>query len=187
MNNQTLLIHEKFILFDILTELREEFGFSIIKFNEKDLKKLENLNNLNNLFITQKKIKNVNNQIVLDTLPVNILKLSEKINLNFLKLKFKNQSNIKIGKYLLDLNTREMKNQNLKLKLTEMEINCIVYLSNKKKPVKVNELRLRVWKYQSDLETHTVETHIYRLRKKILKKFNDNQFIISTSSGYQVN
>ena len=80
MNNQTLLIHEKFILFDILTELREEFGFSIIKFNEKDLKKLENLNNLNNLFITQKKIKNVNNQIVLDTLPVNILKLSEKIN-----------------------------------------------------------------------------------------------------------
>lgn len=187
MNNQTLLIHEKFILFDILNELKEEFEYSIIKFNENDLKKIEKINNPNNLFIAEKKIKNVSNQIVLDILPINILKLSEKINLNFLKLKFKNQSNIKIGKYLLDLNTREMKNQNLKLKLTEMEINCIVYLSNKKKPVKVNELRLRVWKYQSDLETHTVETHIYRLRKKILKKFTDNQFIISTSSGYQVN
>ena len=56
-----------------------------------------------------------------------------------------------------------------------------------KKPVNIQELQQKVWGYQSDLETHTVETHIYRLRKKILKKFNDTQFIKSTSSGYQIN
>ena len=187
MNNQSLLIHEKFILYDILSELNEQFEFSIVKFSDDDLKKIEKIKNSNFLFITQKKIKNINNQIILDRLPLNISKLAEKINLSFLKLKFKNQSNIKIGKYLFDLNIREMKDQNQKLKLTEMEINSIVYLSGQKKPVKVNELRLNVWRYQSELETHTVETHIYRLRKKILKKFNDNQFIISTSSGYKVN
>jgi len=77
--------------------------------------------------------------------------------------------------------------QNQKLKLTEKEIDSISYLFSKKKPVKIQELQLKVWGYQSDLETHTVETHIYRLRKKILKKFNDTQFIKSTPSGYQIN
>ena len=187
MNNQSLLINEKSILYDILIEIKEQFEFSIVKFSDDDVKKIDKINNLNYLFITEKKIKNVNNQIILDTLPVNISKLSEKINLNFLKLKFKNQSNIKIGKYFFDLNSREMISQNQKLKLTEMEINSITYLSNLKKPVKVDELRLKVWGYQSELETHTVETHIYRLRKKILNKFYDNKFIVSTSSGYQIN
>ena len=76
---------------------------------------------------------------------------------------------------------------NQKLKLTEKEINSIIYLFHVKKSVKVQELQLKVWGYQSALETHTVETHIYRLRKKILKKFNDTQFIKSTTSGYQIN
>jgi len=187
MKNPTLLIHEKFILYEILNEIKEQFEFSIISFNDDDLKERNKINNSNYLFINKKKIKNINNQIILDNLPINILKLSEKINLNFLKLKFKTQSNIKVGKYLFNLNAREMVSLNLKLKLTEMEINSIIYLSELKKPVKIEELRLNVWGYQAGLETHTVETHIYRLRKKILKKFNDNQFIISTPSGYKVN
>jgi len=187
MMNPTLLIHEKFILYEILNEIKEQFEFSIISFNDDDLKEINKINNPNYLFINKKKIKNINNQIILDNLPINILKLSEKINLNFLKLKFKTQSNIKVGKYLFNLNAREMVSLNLKLKLTEMEINSIIYLSELKKPVKIEELRLNVWGYQAGLETHTVETHIYRLRKKILKKFNDNQFIISTPSGYKVN
>jgi len=80
-----------------------------------------------------------------------------------------------------------MSYQNQKLKLTEKEIDSITYLFSMKKPVDVRELQQKVWGYQSDLETHTVETHIYRLRKKILKKFNDTQFIKSTASGYQIN
>jgi len=75
---------------------------------------------------------------------------------------------------------------NTKLKLTEKETNTITYLSKVKKPVSVNELEENVWSYQSDIETHTVETHIYRLRKKILSTFNDNNFIISKKNGYQI-
>ena len=73
-----------------------------------------------------------------------------------------------------------------KLKLTEKEINTITYLSKLDKPVSIDELQEKVWSYQSDIETHTVETHIYRLRKKILNTFNDKDFIISEKNGYQI-
>ena len=79
-----------------------------------------------------------------------------------------------------------MLKNNIKLKLTEKEINTITYLSKSIKPVSINELQEKVWSYQSDIETHTVETHIYRLRKKILNTFNDNEFIISKKNGYQI-
>ena len=74
----------------------------------------------------------------------------------------------------------------LKLKLTEKEINTITYISKSKKPVRIDELQDKVWSYQFDIETHTVETHIYRLRKKILNAFNDNEFIVSKKNGYQI-
>ena len=73
-----------------------------------------------------------------------------------------------------------------KLKLTEKEINTITYLSKSDKPVSIDELQEKVWSYQSNIETHTVETHIYRLRKKILNTFNDKDFIISEKDGYQI-
>ena len=79
-----------------------------------------------------------------------------------------------------------MLSKNIKLKLTEKEINTITYLSKSDKPVSVDELQEKVWSYQSDMETHTVETHIYRLRKKILTTFNDNNFITSEKNGYQI-
>ena len=75
---------------------------------------------------------------------------------------------------------------NLKLKLTEKEVNTILYLSKKNNPVKINELEKNVWQYQSNIETHTVETHIYRLRKKISQKFKDDNFIVSKKNGYQI-
>jgi DNA-binding response OmpR family regulator len=75
---------------------------------------------------------------------------------------------------------------NIKLKLTEKEINTIIFLSKSNKPISVDELQKKVWSYQSEIETHTVETHIYRLRKKILNTFNDNEFIISKKNGYQI-
>ena len=79
-----------------------------------------------------------------------------------------------------------MSTNSTKLKLTEKEINTITYLSKSINPVKIDELQEKVWSYQSNIETHTVETHIYRLRKKILNTFNDNEFIISKKNGYQI-
>jgi DNA-binding response OmpR family regulator len=93
---------------------------------------------------------------------------------------------VKIKNYIIDLNSREIIINNLKLKLTEKEINTINYLSKSDKPVSINELQKKVWSYQSDIETHTVETHIYRLRKKILNTFSDDKFIVSKKNGYQI-
>jgi DNA-binding response OmpR family regulator len=112
--------------------------------------------------------------------------LIEKINIEFLKQQFNNQSELQINKYTIDLNSRELLLKSSKLKLTEKEINTIIYISKSNKPVSIDELQEKVWSYQSDIETHTVETHIYRLRKKILKTFNDNEFIISKKDGYHI-
>ena len=128
------------------------------------MKKLKILNNY--LIISNKKYSNIEYQFVLDNTPINIFKLVEKINIEFLKLQFNSQSEVKINNYIIDLNSREMAINNNKLRLTEKEINTIIYLSKSNKPVSIDELQEKVWSYQSDIETHTVETHIYRLRKK---------------------
>ena len=91
---------------------------------------------------------------------------------------------IKVNDYVIDLNSREMLIKDNKLKLTEKEVNSITYLSKSNKPVSIEELQEKVWSYQSDIETHTVETHIYRLRKKIMDKFRDEKFILNNKDGY---
>ena len=87
-------------------------------------------------------------------------------------------------KYILDLNSREISKDSKKLKLTEKEIDTILFLHNKKTPQTIKVLLTDVWGYMSNIETHTVETHIYRLRKKILDIFNDDNFILSHDDGY---
>ena len=187
MNSQNLIIYKFNTLYLILEELDLDLNFEIFQVDSESALK-EKVNKLNcYLIITNKKYSGLHNQFVFNNLPVNILKLVEKINIEFLKIQFNNQSKVKIGNYMIDLNSREMILKNSKLKLTEKEINTIIYLSNINKPVSIKELENKVWSYQSGIETHTVETHIYRLRKKILKTFNDNNFIISKKNGYQIN
>ena len=127
--------------------------------------------------------KNINDYNYIN-IPFNIDDFAEKINVLLLKKKFNSQSFIKISNYTLDLNSRIISNESNNLKLTEKEINVIVFLSKNKKPQKVNVLQNEVWGYSSELETHTVETHIYRLRKKISDKFKDDNFIVSKNNGY---
>ena len=183
---QNLIIYKFTSLFQILEELDLDLNFNIIfEDSEKSLNdKVKNLNNY--LIISDKKYLDINNQFVLDTKPIKILQLVEKMNIEFLKIQFNSQSEVKINNYIIDLNSREMKKNITKLKLTEKEINTISYLSKSNKPVSIDELQEKVWSYQSDIETHTVETHIYRLRKKILNTFNDNEFIVSKKNGYQI-
>ena len=76
--------------------------------------------------------------------------------------------------------------KDIKLSLTEKEIDIIIYLSKVNKAVKIDKLQKKIWNYQNEIETHTVETHIYRLRKKISDIFNDNKFIVSEKNGYQI-
>ena len=135
----------------------------------------------------QKNIEeNQNDQIILNNLPSKLDKIIEKINLAILKKNFASKSNIKIGEYFLDFNSREIFLQKKKLKLTEQEIKIIIYLEKINEPVKVNKLQKDIWGYSEDLETHTVETHIHRLRKKFENFFNDKKIILSTKQGYQL-
>ena len=180
-----LIIYNHSKLYQIFEEISSELNFEIIEISSEKLlnDKIKNLDNF--LVLTNVKL-NVQNEITIDNFPIKIFKLLEKININFLKSKFSNQSKILINQYYFDLNSREMIKNNNKLKLTEKEINTIVYLSKAPNPVSVEKLEELVWNYQSDIETHTVETHIYRLRKKILKFFNDYKFIISERNGYKI-
>ncbi len=186
MISYNLIIYKFNELYHILDELGLDLNFNIlIADNENILNdKVKNLKNY--LIITNREYPNIGHKFVLNNTPINIFKLVEKINIEFLKIQFNSQSEVKVNNYIIDLNSREMLAKNIKLKLTEKEINTIIFLSKSNKPVSVDELQDKVWSYQSDIETHTVETHIYRLRKKILKTFNDNEFIISKKNGYQI-
>ena len=186
MSSQNIIIYKFAGLYQILEEIGADLSFNIAFEDREDFlnKRVKNLNNY--LIISNKKYSDIQNQFVLDNLPINVFKLIEKINIEFLKIQFNIQSEVKVKNYTIDLNSREMIMNNKNLKLTEKEINTITYLSNSNKPVSINELEKKVWSYQSDIETHTVETHIYRLRKKILNTFDDNNFIISEKNGYQI-
>ena len=186
MSIQNLIIYKFTSLYHILEEIGLDLNFNIIFVDSENSlnKQVRNLNNY--LVISNKNDLDITNQFVLDKTPINIFKLIEKINIEFLKIQFNSQSEMKVNNYIIDLNSREMLINNKKLKLTEKEINTITYLSKSNKPVSIDELQEKVWSYQSDMETHTVETHIYRLRKKILNTFNDNEFIISKKNGYQI-
>mgnify|MGYP000244435199 FL=1 len=186
MNNQNLIVYQLNHLFKIFKELEEDLNFSVIEIlDEKSL--INEIKNLNNyLIITKKEISKLNNQFILSQLPIKIFKMIERLNVEFLKLQFIEQSRVIINEYTIDVNAREMLSKNARLKLTEKEVNTIIYLSKMNKSISVNELQTKVWDYHSDMETHTVETHIYRLRKKISKKFLDDNFIISGNNGYQI-
>ena len=184
MNNHNLVIYEFDELYKILVEIKKDINLS---FEKATKQKLPDLNSKTNcLVFTKKEIPGLNNQIVFNDFPIPIFKLLEKINIEFIKKKFHEQSDITIGNYNFNLNSRVMSFGENKLKLTEKEINSILYLFKIEKEVKIQELQTEVWGYQSQLETHTVETHIYRLRKKIAKTFNDQDFIISKKNGYKI-
>ena len=188
MSKQNLIIIYKFkSLYNILEELSLDLNYNVVFAGDVDALNSKVANLKSYLIISSKIYLNISNQIILNNTPINILKLVEKINTEFLKIQFYNQSELKISNYILDLNSRELIWKNIKIRLTEKETNTIIYLSKSQRPVTVGELQKKVWSYKFDIETHTVETHIYRLRKKILKTFNDDQFIISENNGYQIN
>ena len=175
-------------LFKILEEIKEIFEFKLGFYEkERELVNLENDDLNHYLVITKKKLSNLKKQIVIDKLPININELIQILNINFLKSKFTEQSKIDLGRYYLDLNSRILNQNKKKLELTEKESSILIFLKQSKNSVKIHQLQAKVWGYSSELETHTVETHVYRLRKKINDKFYDNEFIISDKKGYFLN
>ena len=185
INHQTLIIHKFKSLFNILFEIKNVLNFKIIEDNEDN--SIIHYEEKNLLIISgEKKIKK-KNLIYIDEFPISLSKLIELININFVKNKYNAQNNIKIGNYYINFNSRMINKDNLKLSLTEKEIKIINYLNISKKAVTISDLQSEVWGHKSKLETHTVETHVYRLRKKMEKIFKDNSFILSLKKGYKIN
>ena len=122
--------------------------------------------------------------LLVNNLPLTLNKFLEQINIKLIKLKFNQQSKIIIKGYELNLNSKSFSKSNLNLKLTEKEIEIILYLNNTKTKHDVADLQKNIWGYSANMETHTVETHIYRLRKKISDLFKDETFILSHKNGY---
>ena len=186
MNIQNLIVYQFKTLFEILKELDENLNFEVISANNENSLEEKISISKKYLIVSKKKFLNLENQVAFERFPIKLNKLIEKLNIQFLKQQFNDQSKLKVKDYSIDLNSRYIFFKNKKFKLTEKEINTIVYLSNKKKPISIQELQTKVWGYQSGIETHTVETHIYRLRKKILKTFNDENLLLSKKNGYQI-
>ena len=118
--------------------------------------------------------------------PFTIFDFEKKIVSLLAKNEFKKNSLIKLNDYIIDKNERKIKKNNLELQLSEKEIDFLILFSNNKKPIRKNLVLKNVWKYSPESDTHTVETHIHRLRKKILEKFNDNNFIKNNKDGYYI-
>ena len=199
------------ILYNILVEIKDNLSFKVDNFNKEDefikflneskidyknffiitkinnkeffYKKKFDLRNI--FFLCEKNNKsNIDPNYKIIKYPIEIYNLIEKINIQLIKQKYNFQSKIKLKNYFLDLNSRIITKKDKNLKLTEREMDIILFLNDSEKPQKINVLQNQVWRYSSELETHTVETHIYRLRKKINDNFKDDNFIISSDSGY---
>ena len=182
---QTLIIHKFNILFNILNEIKNILNFDVVSDNNDKISFIEE--NKNILVISGNNKFTLPNQIEIKEYPINLTKLIEIVNIHFLKSKFNQQNNISIGKYYININSRVIGYGKKILQLTEKEIKIINYLSKSKSPIKTKELQSKVWGFKYNLETHTVETHIHRLRKKLYDNFRDKNFIISSNMGYKLN
>jgi len=199
------------ILYNILDEIKDNLSFKVENFNNEDeflkflnenktdhkksviittihkkdffFKKKFNLKNIF-FFFENNSEQNLDQNYNIFKYPIDIYNLIEKINIQLIKQKYDFQSKIKIKNYSLDLNSRTITKNTTNLKLTEREMDIILFLNDNEKPQKINILQNQVWKYSNKLETHTVETHIYRLRKKMNDNFKDDNFIISSDAGY---
>ena len=198
MTNQFVSIVEISTLHDVLIEIKSVFSFKIFNFknthdflNKQNTENLDVLNSIivfkkNNNHLLSSKIIDSKNLIMMDDTPIRIGPLLDKINILLIKKKYNFQSKLNIKDYTINLNSKIISNQVSTLKLTEREIDIILFLKEKECPQSVNNLQNKIWNYSNTLETHTVETHIYRLRKKFKNHFNDNDFILSLKDGYKI-
>ena len=192
MIKQNVFIINFSSLYEILEEIKDKLPFKIIKYEGlEDFNTADYLDIKKSLIIVESEKKLIlkkdlkdSNFFNLKNIPISLNKLVELINIQLIKLKFSDQSKIMVKNYELDFNSKFFSKDNIVLKLTEKEVQIILYLSQNKEKHHVLDLQKNIWSYSSSMETHTVETHIYRLRKKISEKFNDENFILSHKNGY---
>ena len=212
MSNVTISIFGNKIFLEIIRELKLFPKYKITYYEDLDLcvKNAAKLNLLVIFFIEEKN-KNFFHKNKINNFPSILItksstlknsfsnELAEQLNMPFTIMEFKKKvisliaknelkknSLIQLNDYIIDKNERKIKKNDLELQLSEKEINFLVLFSKSKEPVNRNVVLKNVWNYSSESETHTIETHIYRLRKKIFNKFGDNNFIKNNDKGYYI-
>mgnify|MGYP006086461651 CR=1 FL=1 len=212
MGNSSISVYGSKIFLEIITEVSLFSKYSLQYYNNLDLciKESEKENKLIIIFLTEqnknlcKKINNKNLPVIFvgentNLKNIDLYEFFEKINIPFFlndldkkivslfaRIEFKNNSLISLRNYIVDKNERKIKKNNIELRLSEKEISFLVLFSTSKSEVSKNLVLKKVWNYSSESETHTVETHVHRLRKKILKVFNDSNFIKNNKKGYYI-
>ena len=195
-----------------LDEIKNKLSFNLVIYDSKDYLKRANQNYhilfVDNEFLLKQKVdliklESFNLPILLLSdsqsstkknflfddqayLPLSILDLKKKVNDLLSSFKFSKNSSINIKNYTIDRNLKIMKKDNVFINLTEKEVNLLVLLNEEKKPLNKTFILKKIWQYSIDADTHTVETHIYRLRKKVLEKFGDSEFINIFKEGYSL-
>ena len=197
MNKQVVIFVNLNGLYNILNEIKNFISFDIKNYTNKDdfFQDLNKNNILAESTIVTNSIEYFNsgnknldkrNILVFEDFPIQISIIIDQINIQLIKQRYDFQSKINIKNYNLNLNSRKISKNEKDLKLTEREIDIILFLKKQKEPKTIEVLQKEIWHYSSDLETHTVETHIYRLRKKIKDQFKDENFIVSYKEGYSI-
>ena len=205
-NNVNILCFSNENFINSLNEIKSFFSFNIIKaeanqkdgFEEKynaviveegtDINSLISKIKIPKIFIKKKNSKKsseTNFELIL-RFPINVVNFNKSIIELCKKFEFEKNSKIKIKDYTLDKNERILKKGNKALKITEKEIHFVEMLSLSNKPLDKDFILKNIWQYSSDSDTHTIETHIYRLRQKIKESFGDNNFIKNTKKGYSL-
>ena len=201
-NNFKLIIFAKNDFINSILELKEFFKFDISTAKNNDFN-LDDILMIHEDVISENDVKNViSNSKNIKILVSKAEKQAQKGFYNFLKLpvtineinktildlksryNFAKNSSLKIKDYFLDKNQKILGKEKKKISLTEKEIKLLELLLDSKKPISKNFIQKTVWEYSEEADTHTVETHIYRLRKKIADEFMDEKFILNSKAGY---
>ncbi len=212
MGNSTISIFGNKIFLEIINESKLFSNYQTIHYDDLDLciKEAVRHGRLVLFFVTQanknffKEFRSKNIPVILIAkssdlknlklddlmakldIPVRMLELKKTITILITKYEFKKNSLIQLSDYTIDKNERKIKKDQLELQLSEKEINFLILFSENSKPISKNSVLEKVWNYSTETETHTVETHIHRLRKKILEKFGDKNFIKNNNKGYYI-
>ena len=187
--SSTLNELKPFLKFNTVKQ-KTSYDFDIILFheealNDKDYKKIIDISNSLKIYASNNK-NSFNNYDALLELPSSLKEINFVVENVAAKKIFTKNSSIHIKKYLLNKNEKKLLNGNNAIILTEKEIQLLELFLNNQKPISKDKILSSVWNYSSDADTHTVETHIYRLRKKINDEFSDENFIVNTKDGYSL-
>ena len=207
MFNFTISIFRNKIFFEIIREIKLFSKFKVEHYEDLDLclKKAKENNHLVIFFednLKKIKINDFPSILILNSLtkrnifseefrnilkvPFSIFDFEKKVISILAQTEFRKNSVIRLNDYTIDKNERKIKKNNLELQLSEKEIDFLILFSKTKKPISKNLVLKNAWNYSETSETHTVETHIHRLRKKILEKFGDGNFIKNNNEGYYI-